>query len=222
MKIKGAIFDMDGTLVDSLMFWDWLWAQIGEKYMGDKSFRPCDEVNRAVRTMIYTEATEYIRSYYNIPVTREEFFAFANGGTADFYRNEVKTKAGAVELLEYLRSKGIKICLASATQMSEIKTALECLDIQKYFDGVLSCADIGIGKDRPDIYLMARDLIGASEEDLCVFEDSFIALETAKRAGFQTVGIYDKYNFGQDRLEAASDIYVKDGESLAVLISSIE
>ena len=190
--------------------------------MGDKDFRPCEEVNRAVRTMIYTEATEYIRVYYNIPETREGFFAFANGGTADFYRNEVKAKEGAVELLEYLRSRGIKICLASATQMSEIKTALKSLDLEKYFDGVLSCADIGIGKDRPDIYLMARDLLGASEGELCVFEDSFVALETARKAGFQTVGIYDKYNFGLDRLEAASDIFVKEGESLAAVISSIE
>ena len=222
MKIKGAIFDMDGTLVDSLMFWDWLWEQIGEKYMGDKSFRPCEKVNKAVRTMIYTDAMEYFRTSYNIPETKEDFFAFANGGTKDFYVNQVKTKVGAVELLEGLRSKGIKICLASATQMSEIKIALTSLDIEKYFDGVLSCADIGVGKDRPDIYLMAKDLLGADESELCVFEDSFVALETAKKAGFQTVGIYDKYNFGQDRLKAASDIYVGEGESLAVLIDSIE
>lgn len=222
MKIKGAIFDMDGTLVDSLMFWDWLWEQIGERYMGDKTFRPCEEVNKAVRTMIYTDAMEYFRSYYNIPETKEAFFAFANNGTADFYINEVKTKTGAVELLEYLKAKGIKICLASATQMSEIKIALKSLDLEKYFDGVLSCADIGIGKDRPDIYIMARDLLGAPEGELCVFEDSFVALETAKKAGFQTVGIYDKYNFGQDRLRAASDIYVKEGESLSTLINAIE
>ena len=213
---------MDGTLVDSLMFWDWLWEQIGEKYMGDKSFRPCEEVNKAVRTMIYTDAMEYFRTYYNIPETKEAFFAFANGGTEDFYVNQVKTKVGAVELLEYLKSKGIKICLASATQMSEIKTALKSLDIGKYFDGVLSCADIGVGKDRPDIYLMAKDILGASEDELCVFEDSFVALETARKAGFKTVGIYDKYNFGQDRLRAASDIYVGEGKSLATLIDSIE
>ena len=172
--------------------------------------------------MIYTDAMEYFRTYYNIPETKEAFFAFANGGTKDFYVNQVKTKTGAAELLEYLKNKGIKVCLASATQMSEIKIALKSLDIEKYFDTVLSCADIGVGKDRPDIYLMAKDLLGAAEDELCVFEDSFVALETARKAGFQTVGIYDKYNFGQDRLRAASDIYVGEGESLATLINFIE
>ena len=77
MKIKGAIFDMDGTIIDSLMFWDYLWKQIGEKYMGDAEFKPSDELNKKVRTMIFVDAMTYFKDYYNIPGDTNEFISFA-------------------------------------------------------------------------------------------------------------------------------------------------
>ena len=221
MKIKGAIFDMDGTIIDSLMFWEHLWRKIGEKYMSNSDFAPSEEVNKNVRTMIFTDAMTYFKSCYQIPCSREEFLAFTAGGVSDFYRDVAKPKAGALALLEYLKNNGVKICLASATAMPEIRNALRCHGMQTYFDFMLSCADIGVGKDRPDIYIRARELMGLPESDICVFEDSYVALETAKCAGFRTVGIYDKYNFEQDRLEAASDIYLGAGKPLDSLICAI-
>ena len=221
MKIKGAIFDMDGTIIDSLMFWDCLWKQIGEKYMGDPDFKPSDEVNKNVRTMIYTDAMAYFKDYYKIPGKTEDFLRSASVGILDFYKDVAKIKLGADELLSYLKSQNIKLCLASATSMPEIKHALSCHGLLKYFDIVLSCVDIGVGKDRPDIYLEATEKMGISPEDICVFEDSYVALETAKKVGFQTVGIFDRYNFCQDRLKKAADIYLNEGHSLSELISEV-
>ena len=221
MKIKGAIFDMDGTIVDSLMFWDYLWERIGREYMNDSAFRPCDEVNKNVRTMIYSDAMEYFRNYYKLPVSCDEFFAFASSGVHDFYRNVSKIKGNAEKFLSYLKGQNIKLCLASATAMPEIKLALEHHRMAEYFDIILSCVDIGVGKDKPDIYLKAKDLMGIPAEDICVFEDSYVALETAKNAGFKTVGIFDRYNFEQTRLKAASDIYLPEGQTLDGLIEKI-
>ena len=221
MKIKGAIFDMDGTIVDSLMFWDYLWERIGTEYMNDPVFRPCDEVNKKVRTMIYTEAMEYFRAYYKLSVSPEDFFTFASSGVHDFYVNVSRIKGNADKLLEYLKSQNIKLCLASATAMPEIKLALEHHGMIEYFDVILSCVDIGVGKDKPDIYLKAKELMGISTEDICVFEDSYVALETAKNAGFKTVGIFDRYNFEQRRLEEASDIYLPEGKTLDCLAEKI-
>ena len=172
--------------------------------MNDSAFRPCDEVNKKVRTMIYSEAMEYFRNYYKLSVSRDEFFAFASSGVHDFYINVSRIKGNADKLLAYLRGQNVKLCLASATAMPEIKLALEHHGLAKYFDVILSCVDIGVGKDRPDIYLKAKELMGLSVEDICVFEDSYVALETAKNAGFKTVGIFDRYNFEQTRLMAAS------------------
>ena len=222
MKIKGAIFDMDGTIVDSLMFWGYLWERIGEKYMNDASFKPCTEVEKNIRTMIYVDAMKYFREYYKIDATVEEFIDFTADGVVEFYKKIAKPKPGAVELLEDLKNKNIKLCLASATAMSEIKLALECYDMLKYFDVVLSCADIGVGKERPDIYLMAKEQMGLSADEICVFEDSFVALETAKKVGFKTVGVYEQYNFNHERLEMASDIYLGKEHTLAELIGVID
>ena len=130
-------------------------------------------------------------------------------------------KAGADELLSSLKARGIKLCLASATAMPAIRYALECHGLLKYFDLILSCVDIGVGKDRPDIYLSAAQGMGLSPDEICVFEDSYVALETAKSVGFKTVGIFDRYNFCQDRLEMASDIYLPEGHSLSELIDII-
>ncbi|MBQ8342167.1 MAG: HAD family phosphatase [Clostridia bacterium] len=221
MRIKGAIFDMDGTLIDSLMYWDDLWQRIGAAFMNDPNFRPGEEVDKRVRTMIYDDAMLYFRDFYNIPVDVSRFLEFTKGGIPDFYRHVACPKAGAIALLEHLKGLGIPMCLASATDMSEIRLALEYHHMAGYFDAVLSCADIGVGKDRPDIYLMAKDALGLEPSEICVFEDSFVALETAKAVGFQTVGIYDRYNFEQARLQAASDLYVGEHGTLDELIASI-
>ena len=222
MRIKGAIFDMDGTIIDSLMFWDFLWKQIGEKYMSDANFKPTDEVNKNVRTMIYDDAMAYFKDYYKIPGDTAEFIRFASDGIYGFYKNVAKIKSGADKLLASLKAQNIKLCLASATAMPEIRYALECHGLLQYFDYVFSCADIGIGKDRPDIYLKASQSMLLPPDEICVFEDSCVALETAKKVGFQTVGIYDRYNFGHDRLKKAADIYLDEGQSLDELIGMIK
>lgn len=222
MKIKGAIFDMDGTILDSLMFWDHLWRNIGKNYMADVNFKPNDEVNKKLRTMIFSDAMAFLRSYYDLPVDTDEFVNFTSNDIINFYRDIAKPKIGAKALLEYLREQNITLCLASATNMPEIRHALECHDLLKYFDLVLSCADIGVGKEKPDIYLKALNMMGLTQNDTCVFEDSFVALETAKGAGFKTVGIFDKYNFEQERLRNASDIYLDEQKTLDSLISLIQ
>lgn len=222
MKIKGAIFDMDGTVVDSLSFWDCLWRSIGEKYMGDPGFLPADEVNRNVRTMIFVDAMTYFKEYYKIAVSTEEFVKFASSGVLDFYEKTASVKDGAHELLGYLKENNVKLCLASATAMPWVMHALKAHNLLKYFDFVISCADIGVGKDRPDIYIKACELLELAPNDICVFEDSYVAMETAKGAGFRTAGIYDRYNPEQKRLIAASEVYLKPGQSLATLIDSVE
>ena len=221
MKIKGAIFDMDGTLVDSLMYWDCLWERIGLAYMNDGTFRPSPEVDRAVRTMIYEDAMLYVKEQYHIDGDMDDFLRFTANGVPNFYQTVAHPKPGAVEILEHLKANGIKLCLASATAMGEIVSALEGYDMMKYFDVVLSCADLGAGKDRPDIYLEALRQLELPAGEVCVVEDSFVALETAKTVGLQTVGVFDRYNFGWDRLEQAADIYLDEQHTLHDLIGKL-
>lgn len=222
MKIKGAIFDMDGTLVDSLGTWDVMWQRVGETYLGLSDFKPTEEVDKKVRTMIYKDAMAYFMAQYGIPGDLQAFIDFTLNGIEQFYREQVEAKPGAIALLKDLHKRGVRLCLASATEMKYIRIALHRLDIGKYFDAVLSCADLHVGKDRPDVYLLSLEKLGLSAADTCVFEDSFVALETARSIGCRTVGIFDRYNFDQPRLCAASDIYLDEGVPLDSVIDEIE
>lgn len=222
IKIKGAIFDMDGTLIDSLIFWEYYWRELGKTFKGDPNFLPTEEDDRAVRTMITLDASKFIKERYNFSQSVEELYAFVNDLIKHFYRDIVKEKLGATELLEYLKEKNIKICLATATDMENVKIAIKACNLEKYFCSVLSCADIGKGKDKPDIYIKAMQELNLSSDEVCIFEDSFVAIETAKNLGVKTVGIFDKNNYGQDRLKNSSDYYLEEGKSLSELIKVVD
>ena len=218
MKIKGAIFDMDGTLVDSLFFWGVFWRDLGEKFLGKENYAPPETLDLKVRTMIFTDAMAYVRDALGIAASAEEVVAFAAENLTDFYRYKVKAKAGAHALLAHLKKTGVRMCVASATDKKYLPIALEACGLSSYFDTVLSCADLGVGKDQPDVYLLALEKLGVEAKDAAVFEDSFVALETAKGIGCHTVGIFDANNFGQDRLSAASDVYIAKGQTLDAVI----
>ena len=218
MKIDGAIFDMDGTLVDSLSVWDFIWAEFGKTYLNDENFRPSKEADKTVRTMILDDAMEFIHKTYAMGENGKELSDKANELLIIFYKEKAELKKGAPELLEYLEGKGVKMCIASASATDLIELALESCGIKKYFSRVFSCKETGKGKDCPDIYLEALEYLGTPLKNTWVFEDSFVALDTVKKIGLHRVGIFDENNFDNDKSESISDIYVASGESLAKII----
>lgn len=218
MNIKAAIFDMDGTLVDSLMLWDILWATFGERYLNDKSFKPSEEDDKKVRTLVLKDAMNLIYSNYNIGESAEELLKSANGIMKDFYANKVKLKKGVKEFLEFCKMSGVKMCIASATAPELIDVAIKHCGIENYFLKIFSCSDFGKGKEEPDVFLQAADFLGTEIKETWVFEDSLTAIETATKIGMPTVGIYDRFNYGQDMIKEISTEYIEADESLIKLI----
>ncbi len=216
--MKAAIFDMDGTLVDSLMLWDLLWTGLGEKYRHDPAFRPSEEDDKAVRTLTLPAAMELIHSRYQLGESGEELLHIATEAMVDFYAHRVKAKPGVEEFLECCRAHGVRMCIASATAPELVQLALEHCGIAGYFETVFSCGTLGVGKDKPDVFLLAQKHLGAPLEETWVFEDSLVAMENAVKAGLPVVGIYDRYNFGQEQIKAIASLYVGPGESMEKLL----
>lgn len=217
VDFKLAIFDMDGTLVDSLIFWDWFWKKCGKEFLNDENFRPATEDDKAARTMLFVDSMSMIHNKYSISDSPRELYEYGNKAVAEFY-SKVLLKKGVLEYLEYLKSKNIRMCVASATESEFIKSVLKQCGIENYFEAVFSCADIGKGKDQPDIYLKALEYFGIEPNDACVFEDSLLAIETATKIGVKTVGIYDKYNFGHEKMKKIATEYISENEDFTKLI----
>jgi len=217
-NIKGAIFDMDGTLIDSLMLWNIIWGKFSIYFCGGENFSPSEADDKAVRTMTLKDAMYFIQSKYGIGKNGDELLDTANKIMIDFYSNEVKLKNGVAELLEYCKNCGVKMCIASASAMDLIQIAARHCNIEQYFTDILSCADIGKGKDKPDIYIKAMQLLGTTPDETCIFEDSHVAICTADKLGIKTVGIYDKYNYDQEKISKTATVYIAEGESFNKLI----
>lgn len=218
-KIKGAIFDMDGTLIDSLMIWDVMWEKFGERFCNGQRFQPTDAEEKAIRTMTLVQAMDYLYGIYGIGNSSRELLEAANEIIEYFYANEVLLKEGVLEFLESCRQRQIKMCIASATDRRLLNIVIRHCGIGEYFDKIVSCAELGKGKEEPDIYLKALEELGTKKEETCVFEDSLVAIRTADKIGLRTVGIYDKYNFGQAEIQKIATVYIAEGETLGKLLA---
>ena len=219
--MKAAIFDMDGTLINSLIFWNYLWEQMGQQYLGDGSFRPDETTDRECRTLTMVQAMELVHQRYHMGSSGEEVAQFATQLLETFYREVVEAKPGAVEFLQHLKASDVKMAVATASDGKLVQLAMERCGLKPYLDMVISCADVGKGKDHPDVFLLALEKLGTTVEETWMFEDSYVALQTAKRIGMPTVGIFDANNYGQDILKANSDHYIAEGEELTRLIGVI-
>ncbi len=219
MKIKGAIFDFDGTLGDSLGYWEWQYDDLSQKYNGGKKVELAPEDDKKFRTSLISYSMKLLHEKYGIGESADSLLKYVNDSIKKFYLTEVKPKEGVVEYLDYLQSKGVKMCVASATAEAELKVAIKCCGLEKYFDKVFSCSELGFGKEKPDIFLMALDYLGTDINDTWVFEDSLLALETAQKAGFKTVGIFDKNNpYTEEQIAKFSTLLIGEAKTLSRLI----
>ena len=218
MKITGAIFDMDGTLIDSLGFWDYIWKRLGEIYLGDPAFRPDTITEKAVRMTTLYDGMALVHKNCGIGKDADEIFKITEDELSRFYKEKVEMKPGAREFLGSLKVRGVKMCVASATAKNLLETVMEKFGLDEYFSKLFSCNDIGKGKEHPDVFIAAHEYLGTDKESTWIFEDSIVALETATKAGYNTVGIYDRYNFGQDRIKEISVEYIAEDETLMKII----
>ena len=204
---KFCIFDMDGTLLDSMTYW----RSLGRDYLRSLGREPTAEQLAPLRTQTMPETARYFMDVFDLPGPPEKLVAAMEGMMEENYRRHIPLKPGAAEYLAALKSRGARLCVATATAEYLARACLDRLGIGRYFEFIVSCETIGLGKDKPEIFYLAAGCLGAAPADTAVFEDAPYAAETAKRAGFFVIGLYDDSNKDkQDRLKDICDLYYTD------------
>ncbi len=205
--MTGAIFDLDGTLLDSMAIWD----NFGADYLQARDIVPPADLNQTLKPMSLLQAVDYFKEIFRLTDTAEEMMRQFSDQIEKKYAAEVKLKPHVAEFLADLKSRNVRMCVATATDRRQAEAALKNLGILHYFSFILSCTDAGSGKDRPEIFEQALERLGTEKRQTVVFEDALHAVMTAKQAGFRVVGVED-FSAGDDaeQIKKTADYYIRD------------
>ena len=212
--IRGAVFDLDGTITDSNPFWD----RAPVVFLESLGIEAEPELGRIIFSMTVPEAVEYMIKRYSLLLTPGEFSEGMRRIMGHFYAKEVGLKPGITDILKLLKAKGIAMAIATVTERELAEKALDRHGIADFFEDIVTADDAGAGKQEPAIYLMAAEKTGSCPEETLVFEDALHALRTAKDAGFVTVGVFDEASREvQDELRHTAGLYLPDYMDLSGL-----
>ena len=212
MRLQSAIFDMDGTLLDSMP----TWRELGPTFLREADIEATPEQLHALRTMTDHEVIPYLREVCGLQKSPEEIMNEIIRRMEDFYTNRVRPKPGLEKFLSILKMEGVWMYVATATHRRLAEKALKTAGIDHYFRGIVTSAEAGTHKrDSADIYEMAMRRLQSNKRDTVVFEDALYAIRTAKAAGFRVAGVYDvTEEADQPEIQRISDYYIRSYEEL--------
>lgn len=206
--IRGAIFDVDGTLLDSLSIWD----TVAEDYLRSLGIEPRENLAETFKTFSLEQSAEYFRSVYGVKQSVKEIMDGIDAMMETFYRQTAPLKPGVAEFLRALAQNGVKMAVATATDRHLIEAALTRCGVRAYFTDIFTCTSVGKSKNEPDIYRAAREALGTKKEDTWVFEDAYHAAKTAADDGFPVAALFDASEDEQDALKKTAKLYLRSFE----------
>ena len=213
MNITGAIFDFDGTLFDSMH----VWKGIRYKFFEILGLELTPEEEEMFKGLFLRESLNLAIERFNLDKSYEELLEMLFDYIKSRYLVETEPKNDIIDFLEKLKSKGVKMGIATATGESALLAVLEKYGMTDYFSAIYPTYTVGASKTEPKVYDVVLDAIGTDKEATWVFEDALYAAKTAKANGYNVVGIYDKSEPNQEELKNLVDIYIHNYDELEVL-----
>lgn len=186
--MKAIIFDLDGTLVDSMKYW----RSVSRDFMKTKGIDIEDAVQHKMTTMNLDASLKYLKDYYKLEESFEELMRDFSRTVEDFYRNKVEAKEGCLEILEYFKDQGMKVVIGTSTAAHFANIVIEKYGIDKFIDGLYTADSVGHLKAEEKFYTSIVEELGERPEDVFLVDDSYLALRTGKKAGLEVIGIYDE------------------------------
>lgn len=209
--IKAIIFDMDGSLVDSM----WIWKQIDIEYLSkygyDSSDKAIAEFQANIEGMSFRETAEYMHANFDIPRSTEEMMDDWNRMAWEKYEKEVFLKKGAFEFLLECRKKGIQLGIASSNSRELVDNVIRARNLEGFFSVIITGSDGLPGKPAPDMYLEAARKLLVEPVHCLVFEDIPKGITAGKAAGMRVCAVEDLYSAHQrEAKRMMSDYYIED------------
>ncbi len=203
--IKAVLFDLDGTLVDSM----WLWEDIDREYLSRFDITLPEDLQDMIQGMSFSETAVYFKERFLIPHSLEEIKAEWNEMAWKKYAEEVPLKEGVLSFLKELRNRGIAMGIATSNSKELVELVVGKLGVAEYFSSIRTSCEVAKGKPSPDIYqLVAKDL-GAEPAECLVFEDIIAGIMAGKSAGMKVCSVYDMKSEGDTKKkQELSDYYI--------------
>ncbi len=205
--IKGVIFDVDGTLFDSMG----AWHDSGYNVLKSLGIDADKRIGDIFFSMTMDEVIDYIKENFSVNESRDFLKNGIHNQVEYAYRNEIELKPGVMRILDWMKDSKIPATIATSTDRFLIEIGLARLGIEDYFDEIYTATEVGKGKNYPDIFQLAMDKMGTKPEETWLFEDGLYSMITAKAYGMPVVGVYDKVSHDdQDAIKQVADIYLED------------
>ncbi len=203
--IEAVIFDLDGTLVDSM----WMWRSIDIEYLKRFGIEMPPELQSCIEGKSFSETAVYFKERFQLPDSLEQIKSDWNKMAWDKYESEVPLKEGVAELLQYLKQKGIPAGIATSNSRELVELIVRKHGIEDFFGSIRTSCEVAKGKPSPDIYLLVAEDLGVLPEHCLVFEDVLQGVMAGKNANMKVCAVYDEYSEkDQDEKINLSDYYV--------------
>lgn len=205
--IKAVIFDLDGSLVDSM----WMWYDIDVEYLGRFGLTCPKDLQACIEGMSFSETAVYFKERFSLPDSLEQIKKDWNDMAWDKYLHEVPLKEGVYEFLCYCKEKGIKLGIATSNSRELVENIAKVHGLDAYFECIMTGCDVAKGKPAPDIYLAVAKKLQVAPENCLVFEDIVPGIMAGKSAGMKVCAVEDAYSAYQvGEKEKLADYYIKD------------
>ena len=205
-NIDAVIFDLDGSLVDSM----WLWREIDIEYLGKFGVSLPEGLQSNIEGMSFHETALYFKEHFPIEDTLDQIKADWNRMAWDKYTNEVPLKPGVADFLKACRESGIKLGIATSNSRELVENIIRVHKLQDYFSSIVTGSDVEKGKPAPDVYLTAAGQLQVLPKRCLVFEDILPGIQAGKNAGMRVCAVEDAYsNTVIEEKKALADYYIE-------------